>query len=132
MLFWIFVAILAIGIGCLIAYEIIDRYTELDVWGNTITTIAAIPIVISLVIIGFNHIGADATIVANQQLYESLVYQYENDIYENDNDLGKRELFVDIQEWNTDLARNKEIQDNFWIGIYKPNIYDQFDFIELE
>ena len=38
---------------------------------------------------------------------------------------------TDIQDWNEDLAKYREIQDDFWIGIYIPNVYDQFEFIEL-
>ena len=36
-----------------------------------------------------------------------------------------------IQDWNTDLAYRKTIQRNFWVGIYYPNVYDEFEFINL-
>lgn len=64
--------------------------------------------------------------------YESLTYQYENDFYNNDNDVGKYELVFQIEYWNTDLAYRKTIQRDFWLGIYYPNIYDQFEFIKLD
>jgi hypothetical protein len=88
--------------------------------------------IISVVIFVFCNIGVDGYVASNMVRYDSLVYQYENNIYDNDNDLGKRELIVDIQEWNEDLANYKVSQKDFWIGIYIPNIYDQFEFIELE
>ena len=92
-------------------------------------SIAVIPMTIVLC---HNHIGVDGYVAENKARYESLVYQYENNIYDDDNDLGKRDLMEDIQKWNEDLSRNKENQDDFWIGIFIPNVYDQFDFIELK
>lgn len=35
----------------------------------------------------------------------------------------------EIREWNGDLAYCKEIQRNFWVGIYYPNVYDNLEFI---
>lgn len=87
-------------------------------------------ITMGIVAIGIN-IGIDGEIAANQQVYDSLIYQLEHNLYDNDNDVGKQELYEKITEWNADLARGKTLQDDFWIGIFYPNIYDQFEFIEL-
>lgn len=123
MLFVIFVILLVIGI---VAYT--QDWCELFIFPLAIGFIGtgvSIGILIAL------YIGIPGEIAANNVRYDALVYQYENDIYENDNDLGKRELMKDIQNWNEQLARNQENQDDLWIGIYIPNIYDQFEFIEL-
>ena len=85
-----------------------------------------------LIVVIYNNVGVEASIEANKQRYESLVYQAENNLYENDNDLGKKELVNQIQEWNENLARGKTLQDDFWVGIYIPDIYDQFEFIEYK
>ena len=76
--------------------------------------------------------GADAYLASMQEKRSALVYQLENDIYDNDNDIGKKELMDDIQSWNEDVSYRKKIQDDFWLGIYYPNIYDQFEKIELK
>ena len=78
-----------------------------------------------------NYIGIDAKVAGYQKRYEALTYQYENNFYDNDNDIGKKELVSEIQYWNSDLAYRKTIQRNFWVGIYYPNVYDQFEFIKL-
>ena len=96
------------------------------------TTIGFLAVLVSILIILISHIGLDAKVERCNARYESLVYQYENDIYDNDNDIGKKELMDDIQSWNEDLSYRKKIQDDFWLGIYYPNIYDQFEKIELK
>lgn len=70
-------------------------------------------------------------IEANKQRYESLVYQAENNLYENDNDLGKKDLADQIQNWNEDLASGKALQNDLWVGIFFPDIYDEFEFIPM-
>ena len=89
-----------------------------------------------LAIIGFiaicKNIGIEGKIASCQQRYESLTYQLENNLYDNDNDLGKKELYDQIQAWNEDLAEGKAMQHDVWVGAFYPNIYDEFDFIELK
>lgn len=135
MLFWLFVIALVVGIACIVLGAWMYRNTKYDTdWlkytGWVIAVIAALAIVIS----GFVMIDAygdvEAKIAENNKRYESLVYQLENNLYDNDNDLGKKELYNEIREWNEDLAYYQNIQDNFWFGIFYPNVFDQFEFIE--
>lgn len=132
MLFWIFVLMVVLGIVGMVVYD--NTRVGEWCWSVSFAGIVAgiIAVAVSLCIIAINYCGVDGEIAANQARYETLVYQYENNLYDNDNDLGKKELMNQIQEWNEDLARNQENQDNLWIGIYIPNVFDQFNFINLE
>lgn len=131
MLFWIFVGIFVVAlVGVIVCY-----YLDCDVCVDLteiLTVISGIAIVVSIAIMSNRYIHADADVAKYQKRYESLTYQYENDFYNNDNDVGKYELVSQIEYWNTDLAYRKTIQRDFWLGIYYPNIYDQFEFIKLD
>lgn len=133
MLFWITVGVFIILLVLAISFWHSDS-CGVDTFASVVTldTVIGIAIAVMLVIICVNNTGLDGDIARLNTRYDMLVYQLENDIYDNDNDLGKRELMKDIQDWNEDLASHKENQDDFWIGIFIPNIYDQFEFIELD
>lgn len=128
MLFFIFIALFAISVLAIIYTD------EMSGW-HLLATIAVVLTLIALLIstIGLAsvYISADASVAKWETHYESLTYQLENNLYDNDNDIGKKELMDEIREWNEDLAYCKEIQRNFWVGIYYPNIYDNLEFIPL-
>lgn len=132
MLFVVFLIGFVIGI-VLIWY---DRY-DVDIYeivsgiGIATIVISLFGILISLTFIICNYVGLDGDVARYRARREVLVYQLENNVYENDNDIGKRELMTDIQEWNEEVARKKANHDDFWIGIYIPDVYDQFELIEL-
>lgn len=132
MLFWIFIIVFIIGITFIIIYD----KTCVGEWfcniGVPFFILGAISLFVSVIVLACSYLGIDGCVAKYETRYETIAYQYENDIYDNDNDLGKRELMEDIQEWNEDLAWHKENQDDFWIGIFIPNVYDQFEFIELK
>ena len=137
MLFWSFIITIAIGVICIILGELLYRHTGFDTeWlsncGWFLVVIGAIAAFISGIIIIDSNAALDAKIAEKQQVRNSLVYQLENDIYENDNDLGKKNLYDQIQDYNSNLAYYKGVQNDFWLGIFYPDIYDQFEFIELE
>ena len=131
MLFWIFVGIFVIALVMVIVCYYLDCDVGVDITA-ILTVISGIAIVVSIAIMANSYIHADANVAKYQKRYESLTYQYENDFYNNDNDVGKYELVSQIEYWNTDLAYRKTIQRDFWLGIYYPNIYDQFEFIKLD
>lgn len=130
MLFWMTIIVMILG---LILFEVLFEHDfEFScVISGVISGLAAIALLIEIVVLAVNYIGVDGYVQEMNTRHDMLVYQYENDIYDNDNDLGKRELIEDIQNWNEDLASRKENQDDAWIGIFIPDIYDQFEFIEL-
>lgn len=128
MLFWIFIVIFIVAI---VVYLICDRnYFDTTV-STIISCVSALVIVIMLICIAFEHINIDGRIDAKKQKYETLSYQINNDLYSNDNDIGKRELYEQVRDWNEDLAYAKKAQNDFWIGIFYADIYDEFDYICL-
>ena len=132
MLFWLFVIILVVSIFGGILFNRSYDTEGLKFACVCIAFITAICVIISGVVILVNHNNTGAQVAANIERYKSLTYQLENNLYDNDNDLGKKELYNQIQEWNEDVVYYQNIQDNFWLGIYYPNVFDQFKTIEYE
>lgn len=135
MLFWLFVIVLVVGIIATIIGSLMYNHTKYDTdWlrftGIAIIIVMAIAIFISGLTMLDSHSNVDGKVASNKERYKSLTYQLENNLYDNDNDLGKKELYKEIQEWNEDVVYYQNIQDDFWFGIYYPNIFDQFETIE--
>ena len=131
MTFWItLIAFVVFAVLAIVFFDSWD-FEWVSMLSTIISVIAGIAFVIMLVFVIANNVGVEASIEANKQRYESLVYQAENNLYENDNDLGKKELVNQIQEWNEDLASGKALQDDFWVGIFYADIYDEFGFIPM-
>lgn len=131
MVFFMLVAVLVLGIIGVIKLEP-DDHSFLYVISVIAVCFAGLSVLISSIYFACVYTIADAKVAENKQIYESLTYQYENNVFDDDDDVvGKKELYNQIQDWNQDLAYYQNVQDNFWIGIYYPNVFDQFEFIEL-
>lgn len=125
MLFFIFVMLVIIGIVCFVIYA--DPASGEWVYniGLLFEISGVLSVLASIIIFVCVYTGLDGTIEAYKARYESLTYQYENGLFD-------KELMFEIQDWNEDLARHKANQDDFWIGIYIPDIYDRFEFIDYK
>lgn len=133
MLFVLIIIALIIGIAMFrIGLNSYEAWSEpVSFVGFIVTIIATIIVCVLTLVIAVEHCGNTGYIASKHEEYKSIVYQFENDIYDNDNDLGKRELMLDVEEWNKWLAKSQALQNDFWRGIFYADIYDQFELIEL-
>jgi len=122
-------------IACWVVYVKFKDSYDYDGWeitsllGGMTTTVA---IIVMTIIILIQSLGAPGFVASSHQRYDSLMHQVESGMYNNDNEYGKKELANQVQEWNEDLAEGKALQKNFWVGIFYPNVYDEFEFIPLD
>ena len=91
MLFWSFIILIVIGIVCFIIYEntMFDDEWIFDM-GVAIEVAGWVAVLVSIIIFTVNYTGLDGYIEENKARYESLTYQYENELYDNDNDIFKK------------------------------------------
>ena len=105
----------------------------IGVAGGIFMALAIVGIIVSTGIFCVNYIGVEGDIAEYQTHYDSLKFQIEHNLYKDDiTKVSIRELVKEIQHWNCDLAEKKINQYNTWIGIFIPDIYDQFEFISLD
>ena len=122
----IFYICLALLVGAII-WRICDDWSDGAIFAIFISVIL---VLVCVGVIATEFIGADAKVAEYKAGYEVLNYQVKNNFYENDNELGKLQLMQMATNWNRDLSYYQNIQDDFWIGIFVPNIYNQFEFVD--
>ena len=133
MIIWISIAIAIISV-ILFAMSF-NKYS--DFWDviNFISLALAILFGASSAILGAiavsANVGSESYLASMQEKRSALVYQLENDLYDNDNDLGKKELYSEITEYNCDVAEGKIMQDNIWVYNLYSDIYDELELIEF-
>lgn len=133
MVLWISIFVMVI---CLVIFVISSNKYD-DAWGaiGAISLVFAITAFVLSAALGGVSIaaraGADAYLASMQEKRSALVYQLENDLYDNDNDLGKKELYSEITEYNCDVAKGKIKQNNIWVYNIYPNVYDELELIEF-
>lgn len=126
MLFWLFVILIIVGI---IVYNI---NFDLEILGGLIVTFSGIAVGISLFVIIIQYITINPYLEKNREIYKALTYKVESDACHDEFGLLNKEVIDEIQDWNKDVRFYQSIQDNFWVGIYCPNVFDEFEIIEYE
>lgn len=110
-------------------------YDALSGFGTVLLIVAAFLIIAAIVmgiVILVENSGTDAKLEDLRQRGEILEYQLENNLYDNDNDLGKKELYSEIEDYNSTIIKGKAMQNDFWYGIFYPDIYDRLEPIDYK
>lgn len=129
MIFWITLFVMIASIMLTIYAD--KRFIEwLNNTGLIITFISIAAVIVMFIGILGTHIAAKPFIAENQEKYNTLIYKLESENCRDEFGLLNKEIIDEIQNWNEDLAYYKSAQKDFWIGIFFPNIFDQFEFID--
>lgn len=148
MLFWLFVIMVVVGF---VAYAVVHHYRGykyqdaggfkefcyynedgLKITSGIIAGLGIFGVVISLIFIGCYYFTASGYQASDQERYKALSYKLESGACRDEFGLLNKSVIDEIQEWNESVARNKRMQRDFWLGIYIPNIYDNFETIDYD
>lgn len=134
MILWISIAINIISV--IVSIISFNKFRDFwDVIGSISTALAVLFFIISAVlgVIAISaSVGSESYLASMQEKRNALVYQLENNLYDNDNDLGKKELYSEITEYNCDVAKGKIMQDNIWVCNLYSDVYDDLELIEFD
>lgn len=140
MLFWIFVIVLLVSVGLIIIGTrewSIDKHEFLYYYDEGITCTGVVATVVSALIIfgmlcgiSITYISANADLAKYQETHKALTYKLESGACRDELGLLSKSVIDEIQDWNESIVRKKNFQKDFWIGIFYPNIYDEFETID--
>lgn len=154
MLFWLFVIIFIIGILIILLgvyaennakfrdafykeSRTIKSYLyyysdEIKFAGKFTVVITIISIVCMLFIMCGKHADIKAQVEADKETYIGIKHKVTSEACRDEFGLLSKEVVDEAQSWNEYIKLNQTLQDNFWVGIFYPNVYDQFETISYE
>ena len=125
MLLLVFIGLFLIGIFLVTMMPIYD-----DLGFGMTLAFGAITL-IALLAMAISYVSSDASYESNKLHHDFLVAQYETGMYDS-SVYSQYNLLQKIDEWNCDLAEMKKLTNNFWIGIFIPDYYDDLEYINVD
>ena len=145
MLFWLCLIILIIGIGLIVIgcidwdYRknklfdfLYDNDDTLKFIGGITTFISGVIMMIMIAILCCTYIGIDATVEQSKETFDAITYKVESGACRDEFGLLNKEVIDEIQSWNESVIYNQKMQNDFWVGVFYPDVYDQFETIDYE
>lgn len=142
MIFWLSIIIFAVGVVILIANRIGESLSYEYEYSNVSATVLVLGVAVAfigavyLLIAGLPLVTSQTTITATKQAnvekYKALTYKLESEACRDQFGLLNKEIIDEVQDWNTDITYYKSMEDNFWMGIYYPDVYGDLGTIDYE
>ena len=108
-------------------------YTTED-WVQPLAVILAIVGIIGTSVSLFVMIGMHADAAAQKaklnETYTAIEYKITSGACRDELGLLTKEVIDEAQEYNETISYYKTMQDSFWLGIYVPDIYNDFELID--
>lgn len=145
MLFWLCLILLIVGIGLVIVgnMEWFDTRNEnklrkflyqnddiIEYSGWVTAVVSGIIMAIMIIVFACDYIGVNAQVEKNKEQYNAITYKVESGACRDEFGLLNKEVIDEIQDWNENITYYKNLQKDFWVGIFVPNVYDQFETID--
>ena len=128
MLFWVIIIFIVLSI-------ILAIYTENEALGTfaiICSIIGFIALVCSAFALAFNYFGYKAVLQTNIETYKALTYKAESGACRDQFGLLSKDVLDEIQNWNEEVTHYKTMEDNFWLGIFYPDVYGDLGTIDYE
>ena len=145
MLFWLCLIVLIVGIGLVTVgnMEWFDTRNEnklrkflyqnddiIEYSGWVTVVVSGIIMTIMIIIFACNYIGVNDQVEKAKERYNAIAYKVESGACRDEFGLLNKEVIDEIQDWNEHVTYYKNFQKDFWVGIFVPNVYDQFETID--
>lgn len=140
MLFWLFIIILAVGIGLVVVGNMDWDYKKqkflyyhdgkFEFAGSITILISGLALFICVICLIGQFTGVEARLEQSRERYEAITYKVESGACRDEFGLLNKEVVDEIQEWNESVSYYKSVQKDFWIGVFYPNVYDEFETID--
>lgn len=142
MIFWLSVIIFAVGVVMLIAngigrtlnykYEYSNTSEFILIFGVAVAFIGAVWLLIAGLLLTISQTTITATRQANTEEYKALTYKLESETCKDQFGLLNKEIIDEVQRWNVKVTYYKAMEDNFWVGIYYPDVYGDLGTIDYK
>lgn len=142
MFFWLFVIILVISIALIVIANsewvtdnndfVNDNDDAIVMIGLIALGVSGILIICMVAMLFYQYINADAVSEKNKETYRAIEYKVASDACRDEFGLLSKSVIDEVQAWNEYVRYYQSMQDNFWFGIFYPDIYDQLETIDYD